>query len=109
MQDILPTRVNLPDASLGNLMPLLDWSQATKVHSKNRKLEGVKITIEQVPVCNRVFISKIPDSVSSDHLRLAIEKQCGSDSVEDLDYKKGREYAIITFHNPKGISSFLLL
>ena len=96
-----------------NLAPrfvLLDWNRVEQAYSKKPTLDGTKVVIDQVPVCSGAFISNIPSTASTDSVLLTIENRCGDDSVEDLDYEEGREFAIVSFSNSKGTSlSFFLL
>ena len=92
------------------LLYFIDWNRVRLAYSKRPTLDGAKVVIEQVPVCSGAFISNIPSTASTDSVLLTIENHCGDDSVEDLDYEKGQEFAFIKFHNSKGIRyTFYLL
>ena len=86
-------------------LSILDWIRVRDNYSKRPSLDGSKIEIKKVPVCKSAIISQIPNTVSTDYLQLVIEKYCGDDSVEEINYEKGQTFASVRFHNPRGVSN----
>jgi len=85
----------------------IDWFKVTEAHSKKPTLDDARITFEKVPVCTSAVISNIPESVTTDHLQLLIEKFCGSDSIASLEYVNGQQFASIRFHSPNALQNLL--
>lgn len=87
-----------------NLYPP-DWDQVMNAYERRPALDGTKLTIERVSASKQVLISNIAESVSKDHLELLIEKHVGNGSIADIDFEKGRSFAIVQFHQAEGKTS----
>ena len=60
-------------------------------------LKGRKIEIHEVPFCKCILLWGIPIETSQIDIEDALLRIMGPDSIDDIDYSEGAEYAIITF------------
>jgi len=60
-------------------------------------LKGRKIEIHEVPFCKCILLWGIPIETSQIDIKDALLHIMGPDSIDDIDYSEGAEYAIITF------------
>lgn len=62
-----------------------------------QSLNGHKIELEGSPFCKCIMLFEIPRDATKDDVETEIQRIMGPDSTEEIDFKEGSYFAIITF------------
>ena len=60
-------------------------------------LHGNKVQLDEVPFCNSILLWNIPADTSKEDIEFEIRRIMGPNSIDNISYNDGDEFAIVTF------------
>ena len=80
-----------------------DFDMIQEGQKKRSMLEGKKISIKSVPLCNTILVKNLPSSATHDSLMYKFEnKREGGGDVESVTLDQEKKIALIEFKDPSG-------